>query len=151
MNFNTPFVLFLALSMVGWLALFLFPRSRAVNWWLCGTIIPAIIAAFYTACCILWWNTSSVPSLQRFTSHENLRAMFHQSGGLLLAGYVHYLCFDLFLGAWEARRATAQRWPYPLLLVTLIVTLLFGPTGLLLFLIISAARGQWIPGNEVRA
>ncbi|MEJ7686564.1 MAG: ABA4-like family protein [Variovorax sp.] len=55
-----------------------------------------------------------------------------------LAGWVHYLAFDLFVGLWIARRADRMglsRWLQAPVLAT---TFMFGPIGLLMF---SAALG----------
>jgi hypothetical protein len=54
----------------------------------------------------------------------------------LLAGWIHYLAFDLFTGAWEARDAVQlgiSRW---LVAPCLLLTLLFGPVGLCLYLLL---------------
>ncbi len=51
----------------------------------------------------------------------------------LLAGWIHYLAFDLFIGSWQvrdARRRGLSRW---LVSPCLILTFLFGPAGLLLY------------------
>ncbi len=50
---------------------------------------------------------------------------------LLLAGWVHYLAFDLLTGAWETRDAIARRVPRLLLAPCLVVTFMLGPIGLL--------------------
>ncbi len=51
-----------------------------------------------------------------------------------LGGWVHYLAFDLFVGAWEVRDARrlgiAHLWVVP----CLILTLMLGPLGLLAYL-----------------
>ena len=57
-----------------------------------------------------------------------------------LAGWVHYLAFDLLVGAWEARTARREALPHPVLLPCLALTFLFGPLGLLLFLSVRIAR-----------
>ena len=31
---------------------------------------------------------------------------------IALAGWIHYLAFDLFIGAWEVRTARAERIPF---------------------------------------
>jgi hypothetical protein len=54
----------------------------------------------------------------------------------LLAGWIHYLAFDLFTGAWEARdaaQAGISRW---LVAPCLLLTFLFGPAGLALYLLL---------------
>ena len=60
--------------------------------------------------------------------------------GILLAGWLHYLAFDLFVGAWEVREAGRVGLPHWLILPALALTFLFGPLGLLVFLVLRAAR-----------
>jgi hypothetical protein len=148
MNLEMVFKVSAGLSVAGWLALFLFPRRRAINWWLCGTILPALYAVVYTILCIVYWNQSPAGFVERFGSLAGMLSMFNASSGLLLAGYVHYLAFDLFIGAWQARRAAVHNLPYLLLLPCLFLTLIFGPMGLLLNMVIMAVRGQWVPETE---
>ena len=59
---------------------------------------------------------------------------------IALAGWVHYLAFDLLVGAWEVRTARREAIPHLLVLPCLVLTFLFGPAGFLLFLGIRAAR-----------
>ena len=59
---------------------------------------------------------------------------------IALAGWVHYLAFDLFVGAWEVRTARREAIPHLLVLPCLVLTFLFGPVGFLLFLGLRAAR-----------
>jgi hypothetical protein len=54
------------------------------------------------------------------------------------AGWIHYLAFDLFVGAWQVRDARRNQIPHGLLLPCLIATLMLGPLGLLAYL---ALRG----------
>lgn len=53
--------------------------------------------------------------------------------GLLAAGWLHYLAFDLFVGAWIAERAGALGVPHALVLPLLALTFMFGPAGLLAY------------------
>ena len=59
---------------------------------------------------------------------------------LLTAGWLHYLAFDLFVGAWIAERAAALGLPHLVVLPLLALTFLFGPAGLLAFAVLSAFR-----------
>jgi hypothetical protein len=52
---------------------------------------------------------------------------------IALAGWLHYLAFDLFVGAWITRTAQAARIPHLLILPCLVLTFLFGPAGFLAF------------------
>jgi Domain of unknown function (DUF4281) len=50
-----------------------------------------------------------------------------------LAGWVHYLAFDLFVGAWISRRVMEDGLPRWTLIALLPLTFTFGPMGLLGF------------------
>jgi hypothetical protein len=56
----------------------------------------------------------------------------------LLAGWTHYLAFDLFVGTWEVRDARASGIPHLLVLPCLGLTFLFGPAGWLLYMALRA-------------
>jgi hypothetical protein len=57
---------------------------------------------------------------------------------LLLAGWIHYLAFDLFIGSWQVRDAERNGVPHLAVVPCLVLTFLLGPTGLLLYLLIRA-------------
>ncbi len=56
---------------------------------------------------------------------------FFDVPGALVAGWLHYLAFDLFVGAWISERVAALRWPHALTVVLLLLTCMLGPLGLL--------------------
>lgn len=56
-----------------------------------------------------------------------------------LGGWVHYLAFDLFIGAWIVETGQREELAWWRVLPALPVTFLFGPAGLLLF---SVLRGK---------
>lgn len=53
---------------------------------------------------------------------------------MLLAGWIHYLAFDLFVGGWEVRDAQQRGIPHLLVVPALVLTFMFGPAGLLVYL-----------------
>jgi len=77
-------------------------------------------------------------------------AVLFSSPYALLAGWIHYLAFDLFTGAWQAREAARlgiSRW---IVLPCLLLTFLLGPLGLALFLVLKLAMRK-SAGAEVTA
>ncbi len=74
-----------------------------------------------------------------FTSIAQVRQIFASDMGLIV-GWTHFLVFDLFVGAWEARDAKTHNIRHIYMLPCLILTFMFGPVGLMLYLIIR--RGQ---------
>jgi hypothetical protein len=128
------------LAMAGWLALLVAPRLRVVHWHVAGLAIPVLISALYAVLMALHWPGAE----GGFSSLADVAALFG-TPGVLLAGWVHYLAFDLFIGAWMCRRATAEGMNPWLVRLCLPPTFLAGPVGLLLFLglrvaVVKAAR-----------
>lgn len=68
-------------------------------------------------------------------SVESLQISF-QNGYVLVGAWIHYLIFDLFIGAWEARDSKKHGIPHWQLVSCLLLTLFAGPLGLMLYLII---------------
>lgn len=55
---------------------------------------------------------------------------------VLLAGWVHYLAFDLLVGSWEVRDARERGIPHWLVVPCLFGTFMFGPAGWLAYMAI---------------
>ena len=129
-------------AMAGWIALLVAPRMRLVTWHLAGLAIPTLLAALYTV--LLAWHAPGAEG--GFSSLADVAALF-RTEGVLLAGWVHYLAFDLFIGAWICRRGATEGMNPWLVRLCLPPTFLAGPVGLLLFLGLRAA----ISRREIRA
>jgi hypothetical protein len=80
------------------------------------------------------------PDLTNY-SVSGLRALFMSDGGIVL-GWTHYLAFDLFVGQWIARDADNKGFHRPFQLPFLFLTLMAGPIGLLLWLIVRERRAR---------
>jgi len=133
---DTWFSLAGALAIAGWLALVVFPKSPLVTDRLVGLGVPAALGVLYAGLILAFWAGSP----GGFGSLDEVAALFSVRG-LLLAGWVHYLAFDLFVGAWEVRTARTEKIPHFLVVPCLLMTFLFGPVGLLMFLALRLARG----------
>jgi hypothetical protein len=125
------------LALTGWLALLAAPRTRAVTWWFAGLALPALLAVLY----LVLLATYAPGAEGGFSSLGGVASLFG-TPGVLLAGWVHYLAFDLFIGAWICRRGAAEGLNPWLVRLCLPPTFLVGPVGLLLFLGLRAARGR---------
>jgi hypothetical protein len=124
-----------ALAMAGWVLLLLLPRRRWAHWQVAGLLIPGLLGLLYVVLLAL-----HAPGTDgAFSSLAGVRALFARDG-LLLAGWVHFLAFDLFIGAWMCRRATAENLAWWQFYPALPLTFLLGPAGLLVFLGLRAAR-----------
>ena len=121
------------LAMAGWLGLLgsLFAHAaRPFAWTEAQFVIPALLALAYV---LLILGGREAFGEGGFGSIAQVRALFADDGALA-AGWLHYLAFDLFVGAWIARDGAARGAPALLVLLCLPLTFLFGPAGLLLYL-----------------
>jgi hypothetical protein len=73
-----------------------------------------------------------------FGSLEGVMLLF-TSPHAVLAGWIHYLAFDLFVGAWEVRDARRHGLSHWMVVPCLALTLMLGPFGLLTYLVLRAA------------
>src|SRR5215212_3122756 len=90
------------LALVGWAGLLLLPGRAWVTNGVVGFAIPALLSVAYAGLIAAFWANAE----GSFSSLEDVHLLF-QTPGLLLAGWLHYLAFDLFVGAWEVRTARA--------------------------------------------
>lgn len=121
------------LALTGWLALAASPFApRATNIY-AGFVVPLILSVGYAALILAFWSAAE----GGYDSLPNVMRLF-DSPHAALAGWVHFLAFDLFVGAWAARTARAEGVPHLLLLPCLGLIFWFGPIGFLLFLALHA-------------
>jgi hypothetical protein len=134
----TPDALFPVLNLVAlvaWLAMILLPGAR----W-SARLVPAAAAALLAAAYVALLAVG-LPRAEGggFSSLAAVRALFAEPWALL-AGWTHYLAFDLLVGWWELRDARRRGVPHLLVVPALALTFLFGPGGWLLYLLIRRAR-----------
>ena len=142
-NPESLFSLASTLVLPGWLLLLVAPRWRYAARLVCPVLIPALLSVLYAALIVARWAGAE----GGFSSLEDVRRLFADPY-LLLAGWVHYLAFDLFVGAWEVRDAQRLGIAHLLVVPCLVLTFLFGPAGLLLYLAIRGARTRRLALDE---
>ncbi len=122
-------------AMAGWLALLASPFAPKLADRVAALAIPALLSVAYAGLVLAFW--SGAPG--GFDTLANVMLLF-TTPEIVLAGWIHYLAFDLFVGAWEVRTARAERIPFLLVVPCLVLTFLFGPAGFLAFSALRAAR-----------
>jgi len=75
-------------------------------------------------------------------------SLLYQNRHALLAGWVHYLAFDMFIGCWEIRDARRHGISILLILPALFLTFLFGPVGLIAYLLIRFVSAHSVAIDE---
>ena len=122
-------------TMAAWLPLVLLPRVR----WT-ATVVPVVVPALLAVVYTVLVAATLAQSDGGFSSLAGVSALF-DNPWVLLAGWAHYLAFDLFIGGWEVRTARREGIAHLLVVPCLALTFLFGPVGLLLFLGLRLVRG----------
>jgi hypothetical protein len=121
-------------ALAGWLVLLASPLLPALADRLAGLILPVLLSILYAGLLLAYWSRAQ----GGFGSLEEVARLF-ATPEMLLAGWIHYLAFDLFLGAWEVRTARRDAIPFPLVVPCLALTFLFGPAGFLAYSGVRAA------------
>jgi hypothetical protein len=127
-----------------WLLLLAAPRWVWTQRLVHAVWIPALLGLVYIA---IFTLGPPPPEGGSFFSLNGVMTFFTQPTAVL-AGWVHYLVFDLFVGAWEVRdaqrRGIAHGWVVPCLLLTLML----GPSGLVAYLAVRFALTRVVSLEE---
>jgi hypothetical protein len=126
------FIVSNAIAMLSWLMLVVLPGRRWVTDIVTGTAVPALFGFLYLGIVVTTFGSAE----GGFSTLEGVASLF-ANPWLLLAGWVHYLAFDLLIGTWEARDARRRGVRHLLLVPCLLLTFMFGPVGWLLYMSVS--------------
>jgi hypothetical protein len=127
------------MTLAAWLPLVFLPRVR----W-SATVLPFAVPSLLAVIYVVLVAATFAQSEGGFSSLADVAALF-ENPWMLLAGWIHYLAFDLFIGGWEVRDAQRRGIRHLLVVPALALTFLFGPAGLLLYLVI-----RWFATDENR-
>jgi hypothetical protein len=123
-----------------WLLLAVAPGWRPTQVLVHSALVPGVLALVYLGA---FATNSTALGGGSMTSLEGVMQLF-TSPHAVLAGWIHYLAFDLFVGAWEVRDARRRGIHHGLVVPCLALTLMLGPVGLLLYLALRGAmRRVW--------
>ena len=123
-SFGNSFVL------LGWLLLLILPNWKHTQTIVLNGII-LVLAALYSFMILKDIGNFEMDS---FSTLDNVKALFTQDGAVA-AGWLHYLAFDLFVGAYVVKKSKEVGIPRLVYSLILPFTFMFGPIGYLLFVI----------------
>jgi hypothetical protein len=128
-SFGSSFVL------IGWFLLLVFPNWKFTQAIILNgvVVILAILYAYIFSKDIASFDPKS------FSTLSNVKALF-QNDNAVAAGWLHYLVFDLLVGAYivkQCQKLEISRWIYSLILP---FAFMFGPIGYLIFFVIKTIK-----------
>lgn len=118
-----------------WLLLAVLPHHRLTQLLVHAIWIPLLLGPVYIYA--LFFGAPA-PEGGGFGSLQEVMTLF-TSPTAVLGGWIHYLIFDLFIGAWIVRDARRQAINHWLTVPFLFATLMAGPAGLMLYLLLRLA------------
>jgi hypothetical protein len=122
------------LAMLGWFILVFLPRGWKWLNPIASMLIPLILSVLYSFLIARYFFSAE----GGFDSLANVQQLFTYPA-VALAGWVHYLAFDLFVGGVIAKQADEIELSRLIQAPILLLTCMFGPFGYLLFMLIKAA------------
>jgi hypothetical protein len=124
-----------AIAALQWLLLIVLPKWKVTTWLIDHAVVPLLLSVIYCIYIMGFFNTSG----GGFNSLQQVHVLFNNDN-LLLAGWVHYLAFDLLIGFSILKSAQAKSISHWLLIPCLALTFMFGPCGFLLYQIIQKVK-----------
>lgn len=139
----SPSTMYIALNLgvtPFWALLIFMPRAQITDTLVHSVMMPLILGVTYA------WLLATALSLPApegagFSSLEGLMKLFTVEMALV-AAWSHYIVFDLFVGAWEARDAQRVGMNHLMLAPCLLLTFLVGPIGLLAYIMVRGLTGK---------
>lgn len=131
MNAETVFSIANLVALVGWLLLIFAPRWKWTQKIVVSGAVSLLLSVAYLILIVLFFGKAE----GGFGSLANVMKLFTNPYAAL-AGWIHYLAFDLFVGIWEVKDAQAKNISHWFVLPCLFLTFMLGPIGFLLYSIL---------------
>jgi hypothetical protein len=134
---NLLFKIATAIAMTGW-ALIIAAPGWAMTDKVVSTGVAGLLAVLYVYLLVGARRLDTEPVRGSFASLKGIINLF-KSPRVILAGWVHFLAFDLMVALWIRADAAPLGLSHWWLIPIYLLTLMFGPAGLLVYLLIRTA------------
>jgi len=147
MSYDLLFSLINFSVLPAWMLLILAPKWSVTDKLVHSMFYPLLLGAVYIGGMVMAVMGHGAEG-GGFTTIEGVRILFSADVGMVV-GWTHYLVFDLFIGAWEARDARRRGFKHLMLVPCLLLTFMLGPVGLVLYLGLRkmTGKGGWSLGE----
>jgi len=135
----TPSEVFSIANMIAmpmWILMILLPKWKITRFLIDYKVIPLVLAIIYA---LYIFIALSGGGGMDFGSLESVMALFTEENAVL-AGWVHYLAFDLLVGMWMVDKNKELGIHQLIMAPCLLGSFMLGPIGFLLFMIIRAFK-----------
>lgn len=125
------------ITMISWIVLAIAPRWKWTSKIILSGAIPLLLSAAYLVLIVLFFGSAE----GSFGSLAGVMKLFTNEWATL-AGWIHYLAFDLFVGSWEVKDSQSRGISHWLVIPCLFLTFMLGPIGFLLYSILRFFLGK---------
>ncbi len=138
---ETAFQIANALVLPQWLLMIFAPRWSVTQWLVRSYLIPVLLACLYA-----YFIFSGGPlDFNDFSTLEGVKRLFSKGGdGAVLAGWIHYLAFDLVAGSFVLKDSQEKNIGHGWIVLPLFSCFMLGPIGLLLYWLIRTVQTKKI-------
>ncbi len=133
MDASIIFSLVNMLAMVMWILMIFLPKWKATSWLCRFKLVPLLLSCLYLFYTV--YNMINGVPLD-FSSLDSVMELFTKESAMM-AGWIHYLAFDLLIGMWMIKQNEKHGISVFIMALCLFLTFFLGPVGFLLFSIIS--------------
>ena len=143
----TPDVIFQlsnSIALLGWLVLVIAsPFWVSFDKLLIGIVVPLFAITY----CWLLSQNFQFSDMEKFSTLDGVMELF-TSKVSVTAAWLHFLAFDLMAGIWIKKNAVAHGIKHWILLPCFFLTFMFGPLGVLLYLLVRFAHTRQYFANN---
>lgn len=128
MKAETIFSIANMIALLSWIILLVAPRWKWTQKIILSGIIPLLLSVAYLVLIVLFFGKAD----GGFDSLANVMKLFTNEWAVL-AGWIHYLALDLFVGSWEVKDSQVKGISHWFVIPCLFFTFMFGPIGFLMY------------------
>ena len=135
----TPTIVFSIASVIAmpmWVLMLFFSKWKVTQFLIDFKVIPLALAFMYA---IYIFQAIQISGMMDFGSLTSVITLFTEENAVL-AGWIHYLAFDLLVGMWMLNQNKELKINQLVMAPCLFLTFMLGPIGFLLFMIIKTIK-----------
>lgn len=141
MDYETAFTIVNVIVLPAWILLAVAPRMALTDALVHSAVFPIFFGTLYLGLMVYAFTSGIVPVDADVYTLAGISALLTTPLAALI-GWVHYLVFDLFVGAWIARDSVRRGIAPVVRIISLFFTLMTGPIGLWLYLTLRWATSK---------
>lgn len=120
-----------SVALLSWIILLIAPRWTVTRKVILSGAVPLLLSAAYLILIVLFFGRAeggfgSLPEVMKLFTNE----------WATLAGWIHYLAFDLLVGTWEVKDSERRGISHWFVIPCLVLTFMLGPIGFLLYCVL---------------